>query len=71
MCLLLSCHTEGIHNSGIGAVAAVMAVATCQGSIWNAQIMAGLYTIWYVQVCTLEEYYHHRKLYATLCVARL
>ena len=50
MYLVLSCHTEGIHNSGIGAVAAVMAVATCQGSIWNAQIMAGLYTIWYVQV---------------------
>jgi len=32
----------------------------CQGSIWKAQIMAGLYTVWYVQVCTLEEYYHHR-----------
>lgn len=76
MCLLLSCHIEGIHNSGIGAVVAIMAVATlaitifssfdnddssfiteqqCQGSIWNAQIMAGLYTLCYVQVCTLEE----------------
>ena len=36
MCLLLSCHTEGIHNSGIGAVAAVMAVATLAITIFSS-----------------------------------